>query len=207
MISTVPQDLPEEIQTALFDLQRYLLDEIPPITAWDAVVTLMEQPPELFMRQVHAWTVEQGRMQAAPMADFLFHALKKVFMIGELKLIDRALVLAYLDRVEPLALQLCPAEDRDLLKANLAAMRLSRNISAAKIELKASSRSEAKTPLEGEAAHTAKRFSLIIERLSRAIGSAPATPQALGQLVSLAAISSRNEQELNEYMQRVKPIA
>ena len=135
MISTVPQDLPEEIQTALFDLQRYLLDEIPPITAWDAVVTLMEQPPELFMRQVHAWTVEQGRMQAAPMADFLFHALKKVFMIGELKLIDRALVLGYLDRVEPLALQLCPAEDRDLLKANLAAMRLSRNISAARSRL------------------------------------------------------------------------
>ena len=102
----MPQELPEEIQNALFDLQRYLLDEIPPITAWDAIATLMEQPPELLMRQVHAWIVEQGRMQAAPVADFLFHALKKVFMVGELKLIDRAAVLEYLDRVEPVALQL-----------------------------------------------------------------------------------------------------
>ena len=205
----MPQELPEEIQTALFDLQRYLLDEIPPITAWDGIATLMEQPPELFMRQVHAWTLEQGRMQAAPMADFLFHALKKVFMVGELKLIDRAAVLAYLDRVEPLALQLCPAEDRDLLKANLAAMRLSRNISTARIDLTASSqRSEAKAPpLDGDAAQTAKRFSLIIERLSRGVAGAPATPQAVGQLVSLAAVSSRNEQELGEYMQRLKPVA
>ena len=44
----MPQELPEEIQTALFDLQRYLLDQIPPITAWDSIATLMEQPPQLF---------------------------------------------------------------------------------------------------------------------------------------------------------------
>src|SRR5947208_5535935 len=131
----VAQELPEEIQTALFDLQRYLLDQIPPITAWDAIETLMQQPPELFMRQVHSWVVEQGRLQPAPVSDFLFHALKKVFMVGELKLIDRAVMLAYLDRVEPLALQICPASDREVLKTNLAAMRESRNISATRIEL------------------------------------------------------------------------
>ena len=80
------QELSEEIQTALFDLQRYLLDQIPPITAWDSIEMLMHQPPELFMRQVHAWIVEQGRLQAAPVSDFLFHALKKVYLVGELKL-------------------------------------------------------------------------------------------------------------------------
>src|SRR5205085_3406793 len=103
--SVVPQELPEDLQTALFDLQRYLLDQIPPITAWDSIEMLMQQPPELFMRQVHAWVVEQGRLQPAPVSDFLFHALKKVFMVGELKLIDRAVMLSFLDRVQPVALQ------------------------------------------------------------------------------------------------------
>jgi hypothetical protein len=204
----VPQELPEEIQTALFDLQRYLLDEIPPITAWDSIATLMEQPPALLMRQVHAWTVEQGQKQAAPMADFLFHALKKVFMVGELKLIDRGAVLEYLDRVEPLALQLCPAEDRDLLKSNLAAMRVSRNVSASKVDIAPrAEQAKPSAPLDADAARTAKRFTLIIDRLARAIGGAPATPQTVGQLVTLATSNSRNEEELADYMQRVKPIA
>src|SRR5690348_12847852 len=168
----------------------------------------MEQPPQLLMQQVHAWLVEQGRRQSAPVSDFLFHALKKVFMVGELKLIDRAAVLQYLDRVEPLALQLCPAEDRDLLKANLAAMRLSRNISAGGAEINlASSRAEPKAAADAGTAQTAKRFALIIDRLARKLEQEPATPQAVGQLVSLAAASSRNEAELAEYMQRIRPVA
>ena len=204
------QELPEEIQTALFDLQRYLLDQIPPITAWDSIETLMEQPPELFMRQIHAWIVEQSRLQKAPISDFLFHALKKVFLIGELKLIDRAAVLAYLDRLEPLALQLCPESDRALLKTNLAAMRDTRNITSTKVDLGSQDRGTPqpeRKALDPEMAQTAKRFSLIIERLSRRIGDSPPTPQAVGQLVSLAAASSRNEQELEEYLKRVKPVA
>jgi hypothetical protein len=208
----VAQELPEEIQTALFDLQRYLLDQIPPITAWDSIETLMEQPPELFMRQVHAWIVEQGRLQAAPVSDFIFHALKKVFMVGELKLIDRSAVLAYLDRVEPLALQICPPGDRDVLKKNLEAMRISRSMSSARVDLGAQSGAPAPAPErkggDPELAQTAKRFSLIIERLARGVGAeAKPTPQAVGQLVSLAAASSHNEQELAEYMKRVRPIA
>src|SRR5262249_14395356 len=207
----VPQELSEDIQGALFDLQRYLLDQTPPITAWDSIETLMGQPPELLMRQVHAWIIEQSRMQSAPVSDFIFHALKKIFMIGELKLIDRGAVLAYLDRIEPLALQICPESDRELLKTNLAAMRTARNITLTKVELEGQGGGgpapERKAPLDADMAQTAKRFSLIIERLSRRMGDSKPTPQAVGQLVSLAAASSRNEAELSEYLKRVKPIS
>ena len=208
----MPQELPEEIQVALFDLQRYLLDQIPPITAAEAVETLMAAPPEVLMRQVRAWTIEQRRVQAAPVADFLFHALKKVFLTGELKLLDRAAVLAFIDRLTPLALQMCPAEDREVLQTNLAAMRESRVMaSAAKIELGGggSGGAAATTPRSGdaEAVQTAKRFSLIIERLSRQVAQSKPTPQAVAQLVGLAAASASNEQELNDYMRRVKPVA
>src|SRR5207253_2302736 len=122
-------------------------------------------------------------------------------------------VLAYLDRVEPLALQMCPAADRELLKTNLRAMRDSRSITATKVDISSQSGkppAPMRQPADAEAALTAKRFSLIIERLSRQVGGGgggPVPPQAVAQLVSLAAASASNEQELNEYMKRVKPIA
>jgi Domain of unknown function (DUF4388) len=209
----VPQELSEDLQVALFDLQRYLLDQIPPITAVEAVETLMDHPPELLMRQVHAWIVEQSRMQSAPISDFIFHALKKVFATGELKLLDRAAVLAYIDRLTPLALQMCPAEDREMLKTNLTAMRDSRVLaSGTKVDLGAGGAAGGGTAapaknLDGEAAQTAKRFSLIIERLSRQVAQSKPTPQAVAQLVGLAAASASNERELNDYMMRVKPLA
>lgn len=58
-----------ELQTALFDFQRYLLDQIPPLTASDAVETLMSRPPELLIEQIHAWTLEQSR-QGARLGDW-----------------------------------------------------------------------------------------------------------------------------------------
>lgn len=208
----VSHDLPEEIQVALFDLQRYLLDQIPPLTASDSIETLMVHPPELLMRQVHAWIVEQSRLQSAPVSDFIFHALKKIFAIGELKLVDRAAMLAYFDRLTPLAMQICPPEDRDVLRTNLTAMRESRVIaSSAKVEIGGGSAAAAVAPhrtgTDSDAAQTAKRFSLIIERLSRQVAQSKPTPQAVAQLVGLAAASATNEQELNDYLRRVKPIA
>src|SRR4029077_11329033 len=115
--------LTEDVQTALGDLQRYLLDQIPPLNASDAVETLMTQPPQLLMRQVHAWAVEQSRFQQIAMSDCLFHALKKVYLFATLKLMHRAAVETYLNGFFPLAMEVCPAEERDVLRTNLIAMR------------------------------------------------------------------------------------
>ena len=112
------------------EFQRYLLDQIPPLTASDAVQTLMEQPPQLMIKQVHAWAVEQGRLQDASMSDFLFHALKKVYLFASLKLIDRIAVERYLNSVFPLAMEICPPEERDLLRKNLIALRDSADLLA-----------------------------------------------------------------------------
>src|SRR5688572_23473753 len=83
----------------------------------------MAQPPELLMKQIHAWTLEQSRHQSASQSDYLFHALKKVYFFSVLKLIDRGALDAYLDRVVPLALQVCPADERDTLRTSLVGMR------------------------------------------------------------------------------------
>src|SRR5204862_305010 len=94
----------------------------------------MTQPPQVLIREVRSWALEQGRMQTASMSDFLFHALRKVHLVGALKLIDREVADAYLTSVIPLALEACPAEERELLRTNLLTLRDSREIGSATIE-------------------------------------------------------------------------
>jgi hypothetical protein len=217
-----------ELQTALFDFQRYLLDQIPPLNAFDAVEMLMAQPPELLMKQIHAWTVEQSRYHAAAQSDFLFHALKKVYLFCVLKLIDREAVDAYLDRVVPLALQVCPADEREGLRMSLSGMRdsmiLGSNTSTVvPISREGGGAAEKSKTATGAvadvASKTARRLSLVIERLAKhlpfgqsssAAPSAPlpeaqAQPRPAAQLVSMAAASARSEAELQQYVSELKP--
>jgi hypothetical protein len=207
-----------ELQTALFDFQRYLLDQIPPLTASDAIETLMAQPPELLIRQIHAWTLEQSRHQSAAQSDFLFHALKKVYVFSVLKLIDRAALDAYFDRVVPLALQVCPAEEREALRMSLAGMRDSMILGgSASTVVQISREKEAPktttSAVSDVAAKTARRLSLVIERLAKHLPFASAStspesqtqPRPAAQLVSMAAASATSEEELQAYVRELKP--
>jgi Domain of unknown function (DUF4388) len=222
----VSQDLSQELQTALFELQRYLLDQIPPLNATDAIETLTSYPPDILVKQIKAWALEQGRIQGVPLSDCLFHALKKVHMISTLKLIDQALLEAYLNRVIPLALDLCPPEDRDTLRTNLASLRQSlqfTSVSAVEIGRSAPAPEPPKrSALSEVASKTARRFSLAIERLLRKAGSGgpapmaspesggagqPVAEQPMAQLVSMAAETSSSEEELNQFVDSLKPIA
>ncbi len=222
------EGLTRQVEGALFDFQRYLQDEIPPLTAAEAVSTLMAQPPDLLMQQVGAWAVDHSRSQAIPLSDLIFHALKKVFMTGELKLLDREAVANYLDRVTGLAIRLCPVEDRDLLRSNLTAMRVSRNIATTTLrDVNIAPRPAAMptfsghTPVTSEDAQMAKRFSLIVDRLKRQMaagapsGSTPGAPgaqatpadsQAIAQLLTMAAARSQSGEQLNEYLEQIKPL-
>lgn len=213
-----------DLQTALFDFQRYLLDQIPPLTASDAIEVLMAQPPEVLIRQIHAWTLEQSRHQSAAQSDFLFHALKKVYLFSVLKLIDRRALDTYLDRVVPLALQVCPAEERETLRISLAGMRESMVLGGSSSSVVQISRDgagaalerPAKTgPVSDVAARTARRLSLVIERLAKHLpfagaspepqAQSPAQPQPAAQLVSMAAASATSEAELQAYVRELKP--
>lgn len=207
-----------ELQTAIFDFQRYLLDQIPPLTASDAIEVLMAQPPELLMKQIHAWTLEQSRYQGAAQLDFLFHALKKVYVFCVLKLIDRAALDAYLDRVVPLALQICPVDERETLRTSLVGMRDSMIIGGSASTVVPLSREQkpespkatpASSSVSDVAAKTARRLSLVIERLAKhlpfASSSPEPQPQPAAQLVTMAAASATSEAELQAYVRELKP--
>jgi len=206
------------VDAALSELQRYLEDEIPPNTAANAVAVLMAQPPELMMQRVGAWSAEQSRARSLPPSDLLLKALHKVYITGEMKLLDRDAVADYLDRVTTIALRICPVEERDTLRTSLNTMRMSRDLTLAP-------RGDVKpipqrlptyagnVPLVDEEAQMAKRFSLILDRLTREMANtsggqtmAQAEPQALAQLLTMAANRAQTGQQFNDYLNQIRPL-
>ena len=120
----------ETVAAALSTFQRYLDEEIPPALASYALATLMAQPPDVLMQQVATWTAAQTRTRPIAARDLLLHALKKIYITGELQLLDRVAVANYLDRVTGIALQLCPEPDIAELRSEVTLMRQSRATAA-----------------------------------------------------------------------------
>jgi hypothetical protein len=206
----VPEALTRRVEIALDQFGRYLRDEIEPAGAADALATLMAQPPDVTMQQVASWTLEQASARPMPASDLLLEALKKVFVTGEMGLLDREAVAGFLDRATTIALRMCPVEERTLLRTNLAAMRTAR-------EMVQRTESRPRLPtisgtmpiVVDEEAQTARRFSLIYDRLTRQMESGDAAaidPQALSQLVTMTASRANTGQQFNEYLEQLKPL-
>jgi hypothetical protein len=203
----------ETVVAALAMFRRYLDDEIPPSAASFALATLMAQPPDVLMQLVATWTAEKSAAQSVAPRDLLLLALKKIYVTGELNLLDREAVANYLDRATGVAVRLCPEPDRDRLRSDLSTMRMSRATTASLQDTVAPAQMPAlSTPAETPEVHLAKQFSLIFDRLTREKAEAgpkgaPAEPQAIAQLLSMAASRSQNAQQLNQYLEQLRPLA
>ena len=110
-----------EVREALDELQRYFSDAVPPLTVADSVDLLLSKPPQLVASRIDSWASGQGRGNSdIPLSDFLYHAVRKVHLLGEYRLLDRDKLGAWLENLKRLILQYCPAEDREILTTNLA---------------------------------------------------------------------------------------
>ena len=125
----------QRAEAALRLMQQYLLDAVEPAVAADAVATLMAQPPEVLMRPVGDWSVGVASRTGRPVSDLLLYALQKIYITGELGLLDSEAVAGYLDRLTSVALRIVPVEQRDQLRSNLATMRMSRTRTAARVDM------------------------------------------------------------------------
>jgi hypothetical protein len=205
-----------QIEGALVELQRYLQNEIAPDAGAGSVALLMAQPPEVVMQQVGNWSIEQAGKHAAPVSDLLVHALKKIYIMGELNLLDREAIANYLDRITGIAIRLCASdEERAQLRSKLTAMRVSKTTVARPIQFALpvlAAPPPAPSAVDEEDAQAARRLSLILERLGSARSdpaqpAAPADPQAIAQMLTMAAASSKTGQQLNDYMEQIRPLA
>jgi hypothetical protein len=198
-------------------MQQYLLDAVEPAVAADAVATLMAQPPEVLMRPVGDWSLSVSSRTGRPVSDLLLYALQKIYITGELGLLDSEAVAGYLDRLTSVALRIVPIEQRDQLRSNLATMRMSRTRTAARVDMpieRLPTMTNVPLPVVDEDAELAKRFALIVERLQRQAQTSPRTGQDPGpadqqtfaQLLTMAASRSQNGQQFNDYMKMIQPL-
>lgn len=205
-----------EVRTALFELQRYLSDQVPPLIFADAMSTLLRYPTEPAMHEIHAWISAQGRRIGTdvPLSDYLYHAVKKLHLVGEFNLVGKVKLKEYLDDLEEKALELCPEEDREMLKTNFSMLGEIPTTLAAPVEVLhrqagtegrlASLRSDA-----DDAAPSLRRFSLLLDRLqlpagSGAIGFVPNREQILSQALTAAVGMARSGAELQDSLEGVR---
>lgn len=207
-------------EAALVLMQKYLLDAVEPAVAADAVATLMAQPPEVLMRPVGDWSLAVASRTGRPVAELLLYALQKIYITGELGLLDSEAVAGYLDRLTTVALRISPADQRDQLRSSLASMRMSRTRTATRVDmplepLRTPTMTNVPLPVVDEDAELAKRFSLIVDRLQRQAQTnprltqeapTPADQQTFAQLLTMAASRSQSGQQFNDYMKMIQPL-
>lgn len=109
------------VQEAVAELQQYLSDTVSPLVVADSVELLLSCPVEVTAAGIHEWTTSQfaGRATAVPVSDFLFHAVRKLHLIGEFKLAPKERLDAFVEVLKTMLLEYCPVDDRELLITNL----------------------------------------------------------------------------------------
>jgi len=208
----------QRAEAALSEMQRYLQDEIAPPAAAGAVAALMAQPPEVLMQQVSTWSEGEAQRHPAPVCELLLHALRKVYVTGELGLLDREAVANFLDRVTTVALRICPPDERETLRGSLHEMRMSRTTVATRnvvpvTPIRLPTLTSTPMPVVEQDDETARRFTLIMDRLQRQAQSggpqaqAPANTQTFAQLLTMAAAQSQSSEQFSEYVKMIQPLA
>ncbi len=116
-----------EVEEALFELQQYLSDRIAPLMVADSIELLTRVSPDLVVAQIDAWTSGQYRSGrgGVPVSDYLFHAVQKIHMLGDFKLLPVSVLDPYVEQLKQAVLAVCPEEDRELLANNLSRLAIS----------------------------------------------------------------------------------
>src|SRR6185436_13690703 len=174
-----------ELQEALYELQQYLSDRLAPLMVADSLGMLVTLPTAVVAAEIQSWISAQyqGAGAQVPVSDYLFHALRKIHVVGDFRLIPAAALAAYLEQLKAVLLEVCPEQDREMLRANLGRLGESSSGPPPPVEilhrqpggesgLTSAPLASIPAPPTGEVsaemARGMRRFSLLLERLARA---------------------------------------
>jgi hypothetical protein len=108
-----------ELHEAVQELHLYLSDRIAPLMFAYSMDLLLEQPAALLAAEIRTWAGQQAAvMPGVPLADLLFHAVRKVSGIGEFDLVPAERLRTHVKELGEALLAFCPAEDREILRQN-----------------------------------------------------------------------------------------
>jgi hypothetical protein len=124
-----------KISEALSAIGQYFSDMIPPVQAVEPLTIMLKQPAQLMVSEIVNWMParHEGNDTSASVADYLFHAVSKLYYLAHLQLISKQALTPYLDSVKQLLLDYCPPENRQLLLENFNHLGMSETAMAAPI--------------------------------------------------------------------------
>jgi hypothetical protein len=196
----------------------------------------MNASPEGLASDLYVWAERQRESQReVPLPDLAFHALRKLHLIGEFRLVDPEALSAHVQQVGDAMLELFPAEERDGLKRRLARLGGSEMVRTGPIgllhrgpgeRLAASSEAATGPPLDqtldggtatstmrpAEMQHNLRRLSLLEERLQQGDTGPikrldePTRSQLISETLAAAAAQATTEKELEEHLRRLRPL-
>ncbi len=210
-----------EVRGAVEELQAYLSDMVAPLLVADSVELLLGQTPELGVEALRSWVASQARAQgpSSTLGDFLYHAIKKVHHLGELKLVPPETLQPWLESViDGLATQAPPAEQATL-RAQLrqacaveAALTpavgiLQRpGILAPPVDPAMGARAAADSAVNAETARSLRQFALLLSRLTPAAGGSPDggdRAELAPQILVTAAQTASSQHEFEQYLSSI----
>jgi hypothetical protein len=208
-----------EVREALEELQLYLSDILPPLVVADAFKVLLKCPTSLTASHIENWTAGQFHAGSLiKLSDYIFFAVKKVFLIGEFRLVPKGPFEPFLEELKELVLAFVPEAEREALRANLARIAESKGALTASVD--ALIRQERGVPesvaaapvvLSPEDLRGLRHFSLLLERLSRQIPDAGVpepggSPDVLAAVLAAAVRSSHDPQEFERNLEKLREI-
>src|SRR5712692_452385 len=229
MVDAVPNP---EIREAIEELQQYLSDTLPPLVVADSIKLLLDYPVGLVASNIHAWTAGQYHRGGAdlPVSDYLFHAVKKIQLMGEFHLVPQEPFQKYLETLKVEVLNYCPEGDREFLKENLARLSDSATALTSSIEVLFRQVTPRERPLASGSASggaggggaggggsgadlaSLRRVEMLLDRLEREVQRSTDPQAALkkaplaSQTLAAAARSSQNARELDQMLDRLRAL-
>ncbi|HXV64366.1 MAG TPA: hypothetical protein VEK15_26950, partial [Vicinamibacteria bacterium] len=215
-----------DLREALSEIQQYLSDRLAPLMVTDSMLYLLTQPPEAMISAIRDWLLAQvdDTRPNVTLSDYLFHAVRKIHLLGELDLVGREALGKYLEQLGQQLVMDCPEEDRELLCSNLARLGQSESGVVARVETlhrqpgaPGATGPVAATggPMSAAAERGLRRLEVLLERLSRhGVASPsqadsakePSRRELLSQAIAAAAASSSNARDLDHRLDLLKKV-
>jgi len=110
-----------DVGEAVKELHGYFSDRVAPLLVTDAAELLLNQPAALVGSAIETWARRQTEALGAtlPVADYYYHAAKKLHQLGEFGLLPTDYLKTYLTQLFNVLVESCPPEDRDRLMEGL----------------------------------------------------------------------------------------
>src|SRR5262249_48359962 len=105
----LPEQASPEVREAVDELLLYFSDVLPPLVAADSFKLLLKCPAGLMSTNIQGWTASRYRAGSGiRVSDYIFYAVKKIYLIGEFRLVPKDPFNRFFDELKALVLAQCP---------------------------------------------------------------------------------------------------